>query len=110
MLRDMLKDYKNNDYVYIIEGCTGLYVSDKPCTDEPCPLCGDYDWLYCEGFVSDIKHAKNKEDLHKIQYEKAIITSVKKDENTIYTDLKKIISKEQVPVKKLTKDRNHNKR
>lgn len=67
MLNDMLEDYNKDEYVYIIEGCMDLYVSDQPANDEPCPVCGDYDWDYCEGYVSDILQAKDLDDLERIQ-------------------------------------------
>lgn len=83
MLNDMLKGYKKNDYVYIIEGCIDLYVSDKPCKDEPCSVCGDYEWPCCEGFVSDIRKAKDKEDLEKIQLLRTKNTYGQKNDETV---------------------------
>lgn len=83
MLNDMLKGYNKNDYVYIIEGCTNLYVSDKPCNGEPCSICGDYEWIYCEGFVSDIRKAKDIEDLERIKLLKTKHNYGKKDDETL---------------------------
>lgn len=67
MLNDLLKGYDKHDYVYIIEGCMNLYVSDEPCTYETCEICGDSDWPYLDGYVSDILKAKDEDDLEKIQ-------------------------------------------
>lgn len=83
MLNDMLKGYKRDDYVYIIDGCMDLYVSDKPANDEPCSVCGNYDWDYCEGYVSDIRKAKDLDDLEKIQLLRKQQTYGQKNEETV---------------------------
>lgn len=85
MLNNMLKEYKNNEYVYIIDGCMDLYVSDKPSTEEPCPVCGDYDWVYCEGYVSDIRKAKDLDELEKIQLLRRQQTYGQKNEEAVIT-------------------------
>ena len=69
----LLKKYKDDEYVYIIDGCTDIYVSKKPCKNKKCPICGDDSWPIVEGTVSDIKSIKTYEELQ--GYEKKRILS-----------------------------------
>lgn len=69
----LLNKYKDDEYVYIIDGCTDIYVSKEPCKYQKCPLCGDRAWPIVEGKVSDIKSIKTYEELQ--EYEKKRILS-----------------------------------
>lgn len=69
MYNDLLNNYSDDDYVYIIEGCLNDYVSFEPDIKETCPICGSWDWPLCDGLVKDIKKSKNMEDLFNIQKE-----------------------------------------
>ena len=65
------KELKDNDYVYVIQGCTNYFVSKNP-IEEQCDICGDFSWIVCEGLVKDIKRAKNLTHLEHIKEEKPI--------------------------------------
>ena len=67
MYNDLLEDCNEDDYVYVIEGCLNDYISDKPAPDDPCPICGSYDWDICNGYVKDIRQATDLEELYMIQ-------------------------------------------
>lgn len=67
MYDDLLDNYNEDEYVYIIEGCMNYFVSKTPASDKPCDICGDYDWPVVDGYVEDIRNAKDKEELVKIK-------------------------------------------
>jgi hypothetical protein len=55
----ILEEYEDDEYVYIIDGCFDVYASINRPSDEPCEMCGSYDWVIEEGIVRDLKN-KNK--------------------------------------------------
>lgn len=61
---ELLKDRDDEEYVYIIEGCYDIYVSNHEPSDEPCQMCGSYDWIIDHGLVKNLKK-KNKPKQHK---------------------------------------------
>lgn len=63
MFNNLLGDYKGNDYVYIIEGCLNDYASLEPANNERCPICGEEKWPITEGYVKDIKRAKELNEI-----------------------------------------------
>ena len=65
MYEEILKNYNDDDYVYIIEGCMNQYASKYPASDKPCEICGDYDWPVIDGKVKDIKAAKSIKEFNK---------------------------------------------
>lgn len=69
MFEDYLLGYNDDEYVYIIEGCMDYYVQDEPIDDDlgPCEICGSYDWPVADGYVGDIREARDVDDLYRIQ-------------------------------------------
>ena len=70
MYSDLINEDKylnENDYVYVIQACTNIIISKYPLDSDPCPICGDFSWIICEGIVKDIKKAKSLTHLQQLK-------------------------------------------
>lgn len=61
MFNELIKEYNDKDYVYVVDGCLDLYISMiKPESNlGPCPVCGKHEWLVAEGEVDILRGFKS---------------------------------------------------
>lgn len=58
MYDDLLIEFNDEDYVYIIEGCLNIYASLNPPSNKRCEICNDCDYIITEGYVKNLKSKK----------------------------------------------------
>ena len=70
MYNDLLIEFNDDDYVYIIESCLNIYASLNPPSNKKCEICGNYDYIITEDYVKNLTSKKKvksfKDDLLKI--------------------------------------------